>query len=304
MSTADTRAVIAADGTRLAAHVSGPADAGHTLILAHGWALTSASWRPVIAHLHRIAPGLRIVAYDQRHHGDSDRGSSELSIDLLGADLAAVADQLAPHGRLLLGGHSMGGMTIMALAAARPELIDGRVDGVVLVGTSAGDLAADRGGLLTLFGGPVGAALARSAFVVDGARRLVPPPPPAFRRIMGRLLFGPLTAPEVVRIGAELVYACRIRTVVEFVPALRAHDKLADLAPLCGVPARVLVGDHDRLTPPRHARYLAEHIHGAELTVLPRCGHMLTLERPELLADTIAALAERREGDHHASQPG
>jgi pimeloyl-ACP methyl ester carboxylesterase len=282
--------VIAADGTRLAAHVSGPEDADTTLVLAHGWTLSSAAWRPVIAQLHRIAPELRVVAYDQRHHGDSGRGDTTLSIDLLGADLGAVVDQLAPRGRLLLGGHSMGGMTVMALAAVRPELFTDRVDGVLLVGTSAGDLAADRGGLLTVFGGPVGTVLAACSSIVDGARRFAAPVLPAYRRALGPLLFGPVAAPEVVRVGTELILGCRMRTVVEFVPALREHDKLADLDPLAAVPVHVMVGRHDRLTPPRHARYLAEHIDGARLTVLPHCGHMLTLECPQLLARSIVAL--------------
>jgi pimeloyl-ACP methyl ester carboxylesterase len=295
--------VIAADGTRLAAHVSGPADADTTLVLAHGWTLTSAAWRPVIAQLHRIAPWLRVVAYDQRHHGDSDRGGTALSIDLLGADLGAVVDQLAPQGRLLLGGHSMGGMTVLALAAARPELIADRVDGVLLVGTSAGDLAADRGGLLALFGGPVGTVLATCSSIVDGARRFAAPVLPAYRRALAPLLFGPITAPEVVRVGTELIFGCRIRTVVEFVPALREHDKRADLDPLAAVPVHVLVGRYDRLTPPRHARYLAEHIDGAQLTVLPHYGHMLTLECPQLLARSIVALAPGGKGDRNASIP-
>ncbi|BCJ36585.1 hypothetical protein Athai_40880 [Actinocatenispora thailandica] len=303
MHAADTRTVIAPDGTRLAAYVSGPADAGTTLVLAHGWTLTSVAWRPVIAQLHRIAPHLRVVAYDQRHHGDSGRGDSTLSIDLLGADLGAVVDQLAPDGRLLLGGHSMGGMTVLALAAAHPELIDDRVDGVLLVGTSAGDLAGDRGGLLALFGGPVGAALATCSSLVDGARRFAAPVLPAYRRALGPLLFGPIAAPEVVRVGTELIFGCRIRTVVEFVPALRGHDKRNALGPLAAVPVHVFVGRYDRLTPPRHARYLAEHIDGAQLTVLPHCGHMLTLECPQLLARTIAALVQRREGDRDASIP-
>jgi pimeloyl-ACP methyl ester carboxylesterase len=295
--------VIAADGIRLAAHVSGPADADTTLVLAHGWTLTSAAWRPVIAQLHRIAPWLRVVAYDQRHHGDSDRGGTALSMDLLGVDLGAVVDQLAPQGRLLLGGHSMGGMTVLALAAARPDLITDRVDGVLLVGTSAGDLAADRSGMLALFGGPVGTVLAACSSLVDGARRLAAPILPAYRRALAPLLFGPIAAPEVVRVGTELIFACRIRTVVEFVPALREHDKRTDLGALDAVPVHVMVGRYDRLTPPRHARYLAEHIDGAQLTVLPHCGHMLTLECPQQLARSIAALGPRREGDRDASIP-
>ena len=47
---------------------------------------------------------------------------------------------MAPDGPLVLVGHSMGGMTIMALAEQRPELFADRVRGVALIGTSAGEV--------------------------------------------------------------------------------------------------------------------------------------------------------------------
>jgi pimeloyl-ACP methyl ester carboxylesterase len=67
-------------------------------------------------------------------------GQSPVSIDQLGRDLKAVIDAAVPQGPIVLVGHSMGGMTIMALAAHYPELIRERVVGVGLVGTSSGRL--------------------------------------------------------------------------------------------------------------------------------------------------------------------
>ncbi|GAA4215869.1 alpha/beta fold hydrolase [Actinocatenispora rupis] len=299
---ATTTTVPAADGTPLAVRTVGPTDADRTLVLAHGWALTSAYWNPVVRRVARAVPGLRVVAYDQRHHGGSGRGRSALSVDLLGTDLARVLAETAPRGRILLGGHSMGGMTLLAFAAAYPEVVESRVDGVALVSTSAGDLARDTPGLLRALRGRLGRTILRCPSLVDGARRLLPPSVPAHRDRMARLLFGHTTAPEVVRAGAAAIHHCPIRTIVEFVPALDAHDKRTALAPLAGVPVRVLVGTEDRLTPPRHARFLAEHIPGADLTVLPGRGHMLALEDPETVASTLIALAAR-EGGKDASLP-
>ena len=59
---------------------------------------------------------------------------------MLGRDLDAVLRALAPDGPLVLVGHSMGGMTIMALAEQRPELFAERVAGVALLSTSAGEV--------------------------------------------------------------------------------------------------------------------------------------------------------------------
>ncbi|MDF2798809.1 MAG: putative hydrolase, alpha/beta hydrolase fold domain protein, partial [Devosia sp.] len=47
------------------------------------------------------------------------------------------------------------------------------------------------------------------------------------------------------------------------------------------VPTLVLVGDSDPLTPPERAREIAEGIAGAELVVVPDCGHASTIEQPE-----------------------
>ncbi|MGA8115420.1 MAG: alpha/beta hydrolase [Actinocatenispora sp.] len=293
MATADTRGVTAADGTLLHVAVDGAKDAGRTIVLAHGWSLSHRSWDPVVRALRLFEPPerLRIVAYDQRHHGGSARGDSELDLDLLGDDLHRVLDAVVPTGAFVLGGHSMGGMTIMALAARYPELIASRVSGVALVSTSAGGPSPRPNPTLRWLTGPALDFALRHHTAVERLRRLSSPAMPVHRRAAARMLFGATTAPEVVRAGTELIAATPMRTVLEFWPALESHDKTASLEPLGAVPVEIVVGSQDRLTPPRRARYLAERIDGARLTELPGHGHMLTLESPELLARTLLSLA-------------
>ncbi len=55
-----------------------------------------------------------------------------------------------------------------------------------------------------------------------------------------------------------------------------------------GVPTLVLVGEADVITPPDHAREMAEGIPGAELVVVPDCGHLSTLEAPDTVTDALA----------------
>jgi len=99
---------------------------------------------PAPANLAKmINPRVRLVLYDQRSHGRSGKATAESStIEQLGRDLDAVLRALVPDGPIVLAGHSMGGMTIMALAEQRPELFLDRVRGVALIGTSAGDVGA------------------------------------------------------------------------------------------------------------------------------------------------------------------
>ena len=96
------------------------------MVFVHGFCLNLDCW-----HFQRAAyRGLvRTVYYDQRSHGRSGRSDREhADIDQLGRDLKQVIDQVAPDGPVVLVGHSMGGMSIVALAEQFPELIGDRVD--------------------------------------------------------------------------------------------------------------------------------------------------------------------------------
>jgi pimeloyl-ACP methyl ester carboxylesterase len=294
-------AVRTPDDALIHAVVDGSDDAPVTLVLAHGWTLAQASWDDV-AHLltPRVEAGeLRLIRYDQRGHGRSTWGRyaddvAELSIDQLGADLGTLLDQLAPAGPVVLGGHSMGGMTIMCLAAARPELFGDRVRGAALVSTSAGDLAPAGETLverlqLKLAPGMVTAAIG-GARAVERIRQLLPPSSARHRKIVRELLYGADATDEMVVAGAEIMHATTVRAFAAFYPALGEHDKRSELKALADVPVEILVGDSDKLTPRRHSTQLAEVLPDATLHVADRTGHMLIQERPQLVADAIGRL--------------
>ncbi|MCU1615580.1 MAG: putative hydrolase or acyltransferase of alpha/beta superfamily [Frankiales bacterium] len=291
-----TAAVRTADGALLHAVVDGSDGAPVTLVLAHGWTLAQAAWDDVAGLLApRVADGeLRLIRYDQRGHGRSGWGKAGISIDQLGDDLAVLLDELVPEGRVVLGGHSMGGMTIMCLAAARPELFGDRVRGVALVSTSAGDLQpepTDRAGRIRqrLTPGALALALA-GARVIELLRQKLPPSHPRHQKMVRDLLYGADATEAMVLAGAEIMHASTVRAFTAFLPALGEHDKRAELAALSRVPVEILVGDTDKLTPQRHSHQLAEVLPEANLQVVPRTGHMLTQERPQLVTEAIGRL--------------
>ncbi|WP_164704613.1 alpha/beta fold hydrolase [Blastococcus litoris] len=302
-------AVRTPDDALIHAVVDGSDDAPVTLVLAHGWTLAQASWDDVAELLTpRVAAGeLRLIRYDQRGHGRSTWGRyaddvAELTIDQLGEDLGTLLDELAPSGPVVLGGHSMGGMTIMCLAATRPELFGERVLGVALVSTSAGDLAPAGENLLErlqlkLAPGMVAAAIG-GARALERVRQLLPPTHPRHQKLVRELLYGADATDEMVLAGAEIMHASTVRAFAAFYPALGEHDKRQELDALAGVPVEILVGDSDKLTPERHSHQLAEALPEAHLQIVPRTGHMLLQERAPLTAEAIgrllaAATAER-----------
>jgi pimeloyl-ACP methyl ester carboxylesterase len=294
-------AVATPDGALLHAVVDGSDDAPVTLVLAHGWTLAQAAWDDVAELLSpRVAGGeVRLVRYDQRGHGRSTWGRyaddvAELTIDQLGADLGVLLDELAPSGPVVLGGHSMGGMTIMCLAASRPELFGDRVRGVALVSTSAGDLAPAGENLaerlqLKLAPGLVTAAIG-GARALERVRQLLPPTHRRHQKLVRDLLYGADATDEMVLAGAEIMHASTVRAFAAFYPALGEHDKRQELKALTDVPVEILVGADDKLTPARHSHQLAEALPEAELHVVPRTGHMLPQERAALVTEAVERL--------------
>ncbi|GAA0429612.1 alpha/beta hydrolase [Streptomyces luteireticuli] len=284
---------VAEDGTELYYEVDdGPSDL--TVVLSHGYCLSQDSW-----HFQRAAlreAGVRAVYWDQRSHGRSGRGrTAPPSIDLLGRDLAAVIGAAAPEGRLVLVGHSMGGMTQMALADQCPGPIAERVAGAAFVGTSSGRLTE-----LT-FGLPA-AGMSVVRRVLPGAFRLMTDRTELVeksRRAAADLLSGVYRRysfgsrdvdPAVARFAERLLEATPVDVVAEFYPAFVAHEKATALRAFRGLPVLVLAGEKDLITPSGHSEAIAAELPEAELVVVPGAGHLVMLERPDVVGERLAAL--------------
>ena len=285
-----------ADGIGLHVEEYGDAAARVTIVLTHGWTLSGRLWSGVLGPLAKTA---RVLVYDHRGHGRSDRAPVDAcSVAQLGTDLGTVIDALAPAGDLLLVGHSMGGMTIMHLAEQRPDLVRERVRGVVLVATSAGGLADLDLGLprpaaaaVRRLGAPGVAALGRLERLVEAGRT-----PPEMWLALRALNFGPEAPARLVDDMAVVAGRTPLGVVAAFYAALLAHDGTPGLPVLAEVSTAIVVGDHDRLTPPAHARRLSGALPSAQLVVVPGAGHMVLTERPDIVADVVRNLLPVRAG--------
>lgn len=285
-----------ADGTELHVEVDEPDDpafADLTVVFAHGYALNQDSWHFQRRDLRGLA---RLVFYDQRSHGRSARGADVTHhIDQLGTDLAAVLDAVAPNGPVILVGHSMGGMSVMAYAEEYPEQIGSRIRGIGLIATTAGDVAANSLGFPAPIGRfvqtvapPIAATLAKREGLIDGWDES------DFGLLMTRLYsFGSPTSDQVGRFVAKMLAGTSLEVVSEFLPALHAHDKHHVLPSLQRTEVLVIVGDKDRLTPPRLSEDMIAEIPGAEFALLGDAGHMVMLERPREVNELLVGLIDR-----------
>ena len=307
------RAVVS-DGTPLYVVEDGPDDADLAVVLVHGWTAQLPVFDPQRRQLaHPRGEGglldrpLRAVLFDHRGHGRSARGrTTTYTIDQLGHDLGVVLDATLDGRPCLLVGHSMGGMTIMALAEQRPELFgpDGVVRGVGLLSTSAG-------GLPVL---PLPERLTASTAVAQRLQRWLPWYADRFSRAgplldplrprgtdLGWMLtrfavFSPSTPPDpgVVELALAMVEDCGVDVAAAFSRTFLDHDKVRALPALARVESLVACGEQDLLTPPNHSELLAERLgERCELLLVPEAGHALPVEQPEALGDGLVRLVER-----------
>ncbi|MFD4629967.1 alpha/beta fold hydrolase [Streptomyces sp. NPDC058284] len=288
------------------------APAPFTVVFSHGYCLNQDSWHFQRAALRGV---VRAVYWDQRSHARSGRGVDQLerkapvSIDQLGRDLKAVIDAAAPEGPLVLVGHSMGGMTTMALADQFPELIRERVVGVALVGTSSGQLGEVN------FGLPVAGmnavrrvlpgllrALGSQAELVEKGRRATAD---LFAGVIKRYSFSQKDVdPAIARFAERMIEATPIDVVAEFYPAFAEHDKAEALKHFAELPVLVLAGDKDLVTPSEHSEAIAQRLPDAELVLVPDAGHLVMLEHPEVVMDRLADLLVRAGAVRTADRAG
>ncbi|MFI6820636.1 alpha/beta fold hydrolase [Micromonospora sp. NPDC050187] len=285
------------DGVRLHGETTGPADAEVTAVLLHGWTLDGRSWHRQLAGIGKqFGDRVRLVTYDARGHGRSScMALRTATLAQLGDDLAAVLDEVAPTGPVVLVGHSMGGMTIMEYAHRHPTHFATRTAGLVFVATTAEGHTHTAYGLSPRIARLIRLAETTGAGVLARCGSWRPPRAllRALRPSLRWLLFGDRCDPTDIRLVTSAVAHASLRSIGGFRASIGAQHRLDTLAELGDVPAAALVGDRDRLTPPPCAESIAQVLPATELTVCPGGGHMLMMERPdEVNAAVVAVLRQ------------
>ncbi|RRQ29554.1 alpha/beta hydrolase [Rhodococcus sp. Eu-32] len=267
--------VVTDDGAELHVRVYGDHDA-QPIVFSHGWTCSADFWAPQI---NAFAEKYKVIVYDQRGHGRSDVGTRLLGPDVLADDLADVlAATVTEDNKAVLVGHSMGGMSVMAWAGRYPEQVDSLVSAVLLASTATDSLVRETTviPLPTRFPRvpvPVGRVVLKSAVPLR--------PSPVTRQAIKYVSMAPSATPAEVAFCEKIVLECAPRTRGIWGAALSDLDIYEALANM-SVPTTVLVGTADRLTPPVHARRLAEalesHDHLSKYIEVPGVGHMSSVE--------------------------
>jgi len=225
-------------------------------ILIHGAGGTHLNWPPQVRRLG----GQRIYALDLPGHGRSE-GVGRHLISEYAADIAGFMDTIQLPAAVMIG-HSMGAAVALTLALDYP----GRVVGLGLLGASASLRVAP-------------AILQRTAS---------PSTFPSAVEMVTEYSYGQDANPRLKELGARRMAETRPSVLYGDFLACDSFNVLPDL-PLITVPTLILASEGDRMTPFHSARTLQASIPGAVLRRVPRAGHMLMLEQPEIVASELAA---------------
>jgi pimeloyl-ACP methyl ester carboxylesterase len=257
-----------------------------TLVFIHGFCLDMGTFHFQRAELTRRGD-YRMVFYDQPGHGRSGKlDHGEYTLESLGETLKAVLDQTLPAGPMVLIGHSMGGMTIMALAELYPDLFAERVQGVVFMSTSGGKLDEVSLGMpdfLARFGRPLVPVIIGSgkltSGVVDSVRRASTDLAWLLTRRYG---FGSAKpSPSVVSYVERMNSTTGTEVVARYLRAIYTHARYPALEALKRTKVLVLCGEKDLLTPLAHSEEICRILPDARLATVPEGGHVAMLEFPD-----------------------
>jgi pimeloyl-ACP methyl ester carboxylesterase len=231
---------------------------GPAVLFLHGFGLTLGMWDSQEA----LAPRYRIVRFDARGFGGSEVGDAILTMDRIAEDAAVLVERLR-LGPVVLVGCSMGGYAALVFAHRHASLLRG----LVLVDTRAGaDSPEARKGRAEL----------AAKIMKDGAQ--------AALDFFLPKVFGETTKTsraDVVARFKDMVLASSPQGLSDGLHGMAARQDSIPLLREISVPTLVVYGEEDLLTPRSEAEIMQRGIKGAELAMIPKSGHLPSMETPD-----------------------
>ncbi len=259
------------NGTELYYELFGPED-GEVLVLSNGILMSTASWgsqKSVLSRRHRL------LLYDCRGMWKSAHPAGPYTMELHADDLAALLDGLGIQ-RAHIGGISYGGEVSMAFALKYPQ----QVRTLILSSTVSQSDAILRGQI----GSWRKAVVARSADMFFQASY--------WMNFSAAWIEANQPA---LAVSAQRYQDLDFDALLELIDCFTRFDITARL-PEIKAPTLVMVGEQDILKPRRFAELIAGRIPGAEFVVVPRAGHALCVEKPEVFNTLVAGFLAKYSG--------
>lgn len=261
---------VSVNGVSLAYEEHGSGD--ETVVLSHSYLVDRRQYQ---SQIDALKARYRVLAYDHRGHGQSDKPRDGYSMEAIYRDGEAFieATNAAPCHWV---GLSTGGFVGMRLGYRRPDLLAS----LVLMDTSAdAEVLVKRAKYEGMF-----AVLQTAGF--DPLMSTTLP-----------IMFGPTFLGDPARRDEVALWRQRfvdndVEALVGFGRAIFSRESIVDRMAEVRVPTLVMVGEHDVATPLSRAQQLVDHIPGAFLQIVPEAGHLSTIENPALINEVLLAFFE------------
>lgn len=242
------------------------AGGGWPVVLLHAFPLSADMWRP---QLDRVQDGCRLIAPDLRGFGPSAGAlDGPATMDTMADGVEAVLDALEID-RAVIGGLSMGGYVTFALYRHHP----GRFSGVVLADTKAtADTPEGREARRKMID------LVRAEGAGAVADQMIP-------KLLGET--SQRERPQLATTVRALIEANGPEGIAAAIEAMMGRPDSTPLLPSISVPALIVVGSEDTLTPPADAEAMQRKLDRSRLVVLPQAGHLSNMETPDAFSQAL-----------------
>jgi 3-oxoadipate enol-lactonase len=239
------------------------------IVFIHGFPLNKSMWD---RQLDALQDEFRVIAYDVRGHGSSDAGASDFSIDIFVSDLLSLMQALKVE-KPLLCGLSMGGYIALNAIENYPELFES----IVLCATQclADSPEAKAKRLLTM-----------NKIQEKGVEVFADESLPKFftkESVAAKTEEIALVREMIVNISAESL----CNTIFALSSRHETCSKLVEI----NVPALIIVGKEDEITPVALSEFLHHEISGSSLKVIEGAAHLVNMEKPMAFNEQVKKFA-------------
>ena len=245
---------------------------GSPVVLVHGFPLDHSMWS---AQIERLSGDWRVIAPDLRGFGASSVTAGAVTMDRYADDLAAMLGALEVEGPVVFCGFSMGGYTAFSFWRRYRS----RVRAFVLADTRAvadtPDAARDR--------------------LKTAQQAMAEGPEPVAKTMLPKLL-APATrkgTPDLVEVVRRMILSTDPAGIAAALRGMAARADSRALLPQINVPALLIVGVNDTITPPDQMLAMAEPMRKSEVAEIPDAGHLAPMENPEAVNDTLVEFLRR-----------
>jgi 3-oxoadipate enol-lactonase len=243
-------------------------DSRPLLVLIHAFPLDRRMWR---WQAEPLSDAARILTVDLPGFGESAAPPASATLDEWADELENLLDDLVGGDPVVVGGLSMGGYVALRLAELHPE----RLEALILADTRAGADSEE-------------GRAARDQAIFQVRRHGTPA---VVEGLLPKLL-SPEASPDVVAFAREIMLEQRPEVIAAALAAMRDRPDSSHILASIRVPALVIVGDADTLTPPSEAEAMARALADSWLVKIPRAGHLANLEAPDQFNAAVAAFLQ------------